>query len=132
MSERTFRFILGASLLLFLYLDSTLLVEAYIALLIFEGLTNLRVPILVSRIRYGKEVVDAEASSTGGFEAERALRLVVASMLILSYVLTHPPFAYIQIEFIWFFPWFIGFMMFMAGVTNLCPMVMFFRWIGLR
>jgi hypothetical protein len=35
-------------------------------------------------------------------------------------------------EQIWFFPWFIGFMLFMAGMTNICPMVMGLRWIGFR
>lgn len=58
------------------------------------------------------------------FEAERLLRLVVFTLLIFT-VLIFP-------ESGWFFPWFIGAMLFMAGVTNICPMVMLFRYLGFR
>ena len=58
------------------------------------------------------------------FDAERVLRLLVAGMLVVTFVLFK--------EQAWFFPWFIGFMLFMAGMTNICPMVMFLRWLGFR
>lgn len=52
------------------------------------------------------------------------LRLLVAALLVLTFVLFP--------DQTWFFPWFIGFMLFMAGLTNICPMVMGLRWMGFR
>ncbi len=125
MSERVFRLIQGAILLLLLFLQSEALIYGYIALLLFEGITNWRVPILVSKIRYGKfrESTDLECKSIP-FDAERALRLVVAGLLIISYILFP--------SHLWFFPWIVGFMLFMAGITNICPMAMMLRWVGFR
>jgi hypothetical protein len=128
MNERTFRLILGAALLLMLYLDFELGIFAYIGVLLFEGLTNWRVPILVSRVRYGADYPVADGLSPGcgriPFDAERALRVIVAAMLVLSYVVYR--------EQAWFFPWFIGSMLLLAGITNICPMVMALRWSGFR
>jgi len=127
MSERMFRFILGASLILLLFLQLDSWVHAYIGLLLFEGLTNWRIPRLVSRLRFGGEPAVEGNDCRGilcGFEAERALRLIVAAFLVVTFVLFPEP--------LWFFPWFVGFMLFMAGLTNICPMVMGLRWLGLR
>jgi hypothetical protein len=128
MSERIFRLILGSGLILLLFLQEEFLIYCYIGLLLFEGVTNWRIPILVSRLRYGefheaKTPADPECKCIA-FDAERALRFVVASMLIVTYIIFP--------EQAWFFPWFIGFMLFMAGLTNICPMVMSLRWLGLR
>ncbi|HEY9199695.1 MAG TPA: DUF2892 domain-containing protein [Gammaproteobacteria bacterium] len=128
MSERAFRFILGASLIFLLYMQADALVYVYIGILLFEGLTNWRVPLLVSRLRYGADFRMQDLLSPGcsriPFDAERMLRLIVALLLILTFVLFP--------EQTWFFPWFIGFMLFMAGMTNICPMVMGLRWMGFR
>ncbi|MBU1192890.1 MAG: DUF2892 domain-containing protein [Gammaproteobacteria bacterium] len=128
MSERVFRFILGAALILLLYLQADMFVYAYIGVLLFEGITNWRVPILVSKLRYGKEFRPQDALGPGcsriPFDAERTLRLLVAAFLILTFIMFP--------EQTWFFPWFIGFMLFMAGLTNICPMVMGLRWAGFR
>jgi hypothetical protein len=128
MSERVFRFILGSSLLLLLFLQQEQAIYIYIGVLLFEGITNWRVPMVISRIRYGKsynlnQSAD-ESRASIPFHAERALRLIVAAFLIVSFVMFR--------EQVWFFPWFIGFMLFMAGMTNICPMVMGLRWMGFR
>ena len=128
MSERVFRLVLGVSLLLMLYLDLEVGIYAYIALLVFEGVTNWRVPIMVSRARFGMQYATDGVVTSGcaqlGFDAERVLRLIVAVMLIVTYVMFR--------EQAWFFPWFIGSMLLLAGITNICPMVMALRWIGFR
>ena len=125
MNERSFRVIQGLYILLALYLELDVLLYAYIALLGIEGLTNWRVPLIVNRLRYGKvAVVNESAPEKYQFEAERLLRLVVFTMLIFT-VLVFP-------EPAWFFPWFIGAMLLMAGITNICPMVMLFRSLGFR
>lgn len=128
MSERVFRFILGAVLIFLLYLQADELVYVYIGILLFEGATNWRVPLLVSRMRYGTGFRSTDILSPGcsriPLDAERMLRLIVAVLLVLTFVLFP--------EQTWFFPWFIGFMLFMAGMTNICPMVMGLRWMGFR
>jgi len=128
MSERVFRFILGSSLLLLLFFQQEKAIYIYIAVLLFESVTNWRVPMLVSRIRYGKSYnLNQPADDSNAaipFDAERALRLIVAVFLIVTFVMFR--------EQVWFFPWFIGFMLFMAGMTNICPMVMGLRWMGFR
>jgi len=129
MSERFFRIILGSTLLLLLFLGSRELVLAYIGLLLFEGITNWRIPILASKVRYGADYAQAVnacggSTATLNFEAERALRLIVAALLFISYIILG--------ETAWFFPWFIGVMLLIAGLTNICPMVITLRLIGLR
>lgn len=128
MSERMYRVILGTALILLLYLQADALVYVYIGILLFEGLTNWRLPLLVSKLRFGAGVRAADAlhpdCARFSFDAEQVLRLVVALLLMLSFVLFT--------EQTWFFPWFIGFMLFMAGLTNICPMVMGLRWLGFR
>ncbi len=128
MTERSFRFILGISLLILLYFHLDIGVYIYIGILLFEGLTNWRIPIIASRLRYGsaynpQDLTNADCAAIP-FDAERVLRLLVAGFLVITFVLFK--------EEVWFFPWFIGFMLFMAGMTNICPMVMGLRWLGFR
>ena len=128
MTERAYRIILGAVLLGLLFFKWEVAIFAYIGALIIEGVTNWRVPLLVSRLRYGSQNnLDNQLSSGCSkipFDAERSLRLIVAGFLILSYVMFNRE--------LWFFPWFIGAMLLNAGITNICPMVMALRWVGFR
>ena len=129
MTERTFRIILGAILLAALYFDWRLVIYGYIVVLTFEGITNWRIPTLLSHLQ-GDPAAGAVCALSPGdkaridFEAERALRLVVAAFLVVSYILFN--------KALWFFPWFIGFALFGAGLSGICPMVMGFRWLGFR
>lgn len=127
MTERAYRIVLGVTLLVLLFLKQDTLILAYIGLLIFEGVTNLRIPILVSRLRFRSAGHPNQLSpecSKIPFDAERALRLIVATMLIMTFVYFNAT--------LWFFPWFIGAMLLNAGITNICPMVMALRWSGFR
>ncbi len=142
MSERSFRIIQGMYILCSLYFEQDVLILAYLVVIAFEGLTNWRIPLIVNRLRFGKLAVATDAVSLyttgpephirGGkhnhyrfnFEAERVLRLTVFVLLIFT-VLIFP-------ELGWFFPWFIGAMFLIAGATNICPMVMLFRYLGFR
>lgn len=130
MSERVFRLIVGVWLLVALYLGLPGAVYALIALLLFEGTTNLRVPMLVSRLRGMPVPGPSECAVANGgrhgssFEAERALRFMLAALLILTYV------AYAKL--LWVFPWFIGFALIGAGMSGICPMVLALRAVGLR
>lgn len=128
MSERFFRIILGTTLILFLFNKWDNLVYVYIAILFFEGITNWRIPIIISRLRYGANTPEHLASPCESiqinFDAERALRLVVGLFLVVTFILYH--------EQIWLFPWFIAFMLLSAGITNICPMNMFLRRVGFK
>lgn len=125
MSERYFRIILGSSLLIILYFDVKYALYTYIGIMFFEGITNLRIPIILSRLRYGELTEPPEATNFRiNFEAERALRLAIGIFLIISYIF----FA----ELLWFIPWFIGIMLLSAGITNNCPMYATFKWLGFK
>jgi len=108
------------------------MIFAFIGILVFEALTNWRVPIVVNRIRFG--MLPNQQSATAGnsiitdfrfsFEAERLLRIIVA--LILIYALIINP------DSLGVFPWIIAVLLLMAGITKICPLVISFRFIGFR
>ena len=127
MTERWYRLIQGIYLLVALYSEHDMMVYAFMALLSIETLTNLRLPVLVSQLRYGKLYMENECHAPGsGFnvDSERLLRFVVVMFMLLSYVYLPEP--------IWFLPWFIAAMLLLAGITNICPMVMMFQYLGFR
>jgi hypothetical protein len=127
MTERTFRLILGVALLTALYAGSVTAVWALIGLLLFEGVTGWRVPLVVSRLRYGPQAILATTPCGRcrfNFHAERMLRLIVALLLLVG-VVGWP-------DTLWFLPWFIGVVLAGAGVTNICPMAMALQWAGFK
>jgi Inner membrane protein YgaP-like, transmembrane domain len=128
MSERIFRLILGGTLLLFLVYERVDLLYAYTGVVVFEGLTNWRIPMLISKVRYGSEFRDPSVGVAKifkyKFDAERALRLVLAGFLVVSLVLFP--------KVLWLFPWFMGFALSLAGMTGICPMAIFIKKMGFR
>lgn len=129
MSERTFRIVQGVYLLCALFFEVDAMIYAFIAVFLFEAATNWRIPILVSRLRYGavaktSSQTGATSSSRFNFEAERMLRITVDVLLWVSFIL-YP-------EQLWFVPWFIAVMLLLAGITKICPMVIFYRYCGFR
>ena len=134
MSERTYRLILGTLLLVLLYFAQHPLIIALIALLFVEGLTNLRVPRLVKALRgrmgrYGDPVtyvtlLPRARAPRFAFEAERAWRLAMGSVLLVSCVLFP--------QQLWFLPWFLGFAVFGAGVSGICPALISLKLAGFK
>jgi len=132
MSDRTYRLLFGLVLLIALYFQVYQVVYGLIILTIIEGLTNLRVSVAVARLRssLGGQVPMQENLTVApslcrfGFEAERALRLLTASVLCVSFVLWPRD--------LWFIPWFIGFALFGAGVSGVCPSLSLLKWLGFR
>jgi len=132
MSERANRFIFGFSLITFLFLEWSYGVYAIIFILIFEGITNLRIPRLVSKLRYSTgqtaegltaDIVENE-NCTFSYEAERLLRFAVAITISLGFVFFE--------GLLWFLPWFVGLNLLLAGITGTCALVMLFRKIGFK
>jgi hypothetical protein len=129
MSERHFRLILGIWLIISQFFNNQPLMYALLVVLLMEGATGWRVPLVVWHIRHGRQEAFPDnqfenAESAFPFEAERALRLIVAGLLALS-VLAFP-------GYLWWLPWFVGFALAGAGLSGLCPMVQGLRWLGLR
>ena len=127
MTERWYRLAQGAYLIVALYIENDTMVYAFMAVLTIEAVVNIRLPLLVTRLAYGNDSID-EASETECYtfsiDSERLLRIFVVIFLLLSY--------FIFPEAIWFFPWFVAAMLFLAGITNICPMVMMFQFAGFR
>ena len=130
MSNRLYRLLFGGILLVSLYFDFTLAIYVLIALSVFEAITNLRIPRIVSQMRLGNAGDPAEGSlgiqfkARTSFEAERGWRLAVAGMLVIS-VFVYP-------DALWFFPWFMGFAILGAGVSGVCPVFLALKWAGLK
>jgi hypothetical protein len=130
MSNRTYRFFFGAALLVALYFEHSTMLYMLLGLVFFEALTNLRIPKLLSKARFGNNG-DPDEGSLGicfkprfGIEAERSWRLLVGTMLAMS--------LYVFPNGMWMFPWFMGFAILGAGVSGVCPMFLFLRWVGFR
>lgn len=130
MTERVYRLLVGLSVLGILYLDFRPAMYGLIALMVFEAVTNWRVPLLVSLLRYGAAENHGSVAAGGliacrfSFEAERALRLVFSAVLFVTYVLFN--------QNLWLFPWFAGFALAVAGLSGICPMLLFLERIGFR
>ncbi|HID49196.1 MAG TPA: hypothetical protein EYP40_06230 [Chromatiales bacterium] len=130
MTDRSYRLVFGAVVLLGLYFDLYPILYGLIGMTAFEGITNLRVPRLVTTLRHGANPWLQETTADFGFmprfrfEAERAWRLLAAGLLGLSLMLFP--------DSLWFLPWFMGFAILGAGVSGICPMYLGLRWIGLK
>lgn len=131
MSDRMYRLGLGALLLVSLYSDLHYLMYSLIAVLFFEGVTNWRIPLLLNRLGGRQRVIDersdlapAHCNQRFNVEAERAWRLIVGLMLLVTYVFFY--------NTLWFFPWFMGFAIFGAGVSGVCPVLIGVKWIGCK
>lgn len=127
MSERWYRLVQGIYLIVALYVENDAMIYAFMGLLTLEAIINFRLPVLIARVTTGLDDHDEDSDEqcyTFSLESERLLRLFVVAFLLLSYVLFP--------ETVWFFPWFVGAMLFLAGVTNICPMVMMFQFVGFK
>jgi len=129
MTERAYRLVVGISMLGFLFFQLDYAMWALLALMAIEGLTNWRIPILVSKALYPNDNIkvseNESQTSSFNYEAERMLRWIVFTLVLLGTI------NYTE-ETLWFFPWFVGLMLLLAGITGICPMVMALRKFGLK
>lgn len=132
LSERFYRLIVGGLLLALLYFELAGVISILISVLLWEGITNFRIPLILSGIRLARNgsFGDSSELSPGAyltriaFDAERAWRLTVAGILVLS--------VFVFNEQLWFFPWFMGFAIFGAGLSGVCPGLISLKLIGFR
>ena len=130
MSNRLYRLFVGLILLIGLYFDLSGLIYALIIVVLLEGITNLRIPVLISEIRFNNSG-DATEGTLGitfkerfGFDAERAWRLVLGSVLTVVYVFFY--------DNVWYLAWFMGFAILGAGLSGVCPLFISLKWAGFR
>ncbi len=129
MTERAYRLVVGILLLGSLFFRLDIAVWVLLLLMAFEAITNWRIPIIVSRALYPDDAIEVTEGENQNcsinYDAERMLRWIVVLLILLGVMhQTEPLF--------WFFPWFVGLMLLLAGVTGICPMVMALRIIGLK
>jgi len=130
MSNRQYRLFFGALLLVALYFELATLIYFLIGLSIIEAITNLRIPRLITHYRYNNSGNPLEGSIginfkiRSNFEAERAWRITVATILSLSIFVFPEP--------LWFMPWFMGLAILGAGISGVCPMFLALKWLGLK
>ena len=132
MTDRSYRAVLGTLLLLALYFELPGLILALIVVMLLEGMTNLRLPLVLGRLVGGEggcvpdgdDFAPARRRLQLPFDAERAWRIVVSLFLILS--------VFVFAEMLWFFPWFMGFAILGAGISGVCPVLISLRFAGFR
>ncbi len=131
MGERVYLFIVGAFILLALYIEIDPLIYGLCAWLVFEAVTNIRLTVLLQKVMKKSLLPGLTVFQTKqrfDFDAFRAWRIMVTFMLGGSFILLNE----YQIEILWFLPWFMGFAIMGAGVSGVCPMVLMIRWFGFR
>lgn len=130
MSEHTYRLFMGVALLILLYTEIGLLAYIIIGFIFFEGITNLRLNLLVTRLRnkFSANLQEVDGPPRENyrlnFDAERAQRLVVASSFAALFVYTP--------QELWIINWMFAFGMLISGIVMFCPLIAFFRVVGFR
>jgi hypothetical protein len=129
MPERAFHLLFGSLLLAALVLEFEPVVYGLIVWQALEAATNRFLTTLVSRLRYGAQYAPSETDcleciSVLRMGADRALRVVLAALLLLSHVL----FA----DHLWIVSWFVGFALIAAGLSGICPMRLALKRLGFQ
>lgn len=131
MSDRNYLFFIGLYILFSVYFDVDIMVYALCTLLLVEGITGWSLPLYLQKIRkvtLESGLVIFQTKNRISFDGLRAWRFAVVFVLLSSYILLKQ----YNVEVLWFVPWFMGFAIMGAGLSSVCPMVLFIRWIGFR
>jgi len=112
-------------MLVALYFDLKLLVYSLIAMMILEGMTGWSIPKLVMLIRNMPPEIDINAQSNCkiNIEAERAWRLGIGIVFLISVIFS---------DQLWILPWFLAFVIFGAGASDVCPGLLFMKKMGFK
>jgi len=131
MSERLFLFLTGAYILVALYFDVDMMIYGLCLWLMFEGVSGVTLTGLSAKFIVMKEPVGLTVFRTQprfNFEALRATRITIAVVLGGSFLLLNE----YEFDFLWFFPWFMGFAILGAGVSGVCPVLLINKWLGFK
>jgi hypothetical protein len=131
MSERLFLFLTGACILVALYFDVDMMLYGLCLWLLFEGFSGVTLTGLSAKLIVVNEPVGLTTFRTQqrfNFEALRATRIIIAVVLGGSFLLLNE----YEFDFLWFFPWFMGFAILGAGVSGVCPVLLITKWLGFK
>jgi uncharacterized membrane protein (DUF485 family) len=132
MTDRTYRIFVGLALLVGLFFDLSELIYLLVVMMFAEGVTNIRLPRVAatagqyfsaSDMSFAYVPEPKNAHFKYWAEAERVWRFVVGVLLLVTYY---------HYEQLWFFPWFMGFAIFGAGISGVCPVLLAIRRVGFR
>jgi hypothetical protein len=130
MSNRIYRLIVGIVLLIGLYFNLPIVIYSLIGVLLFEGITNLRIPVVLDKIGISKPddmregTIGLQFKTRTNFEAERVWRLLLALVLIVVYVMYY--------DVAWALAWFMAIAIVGAGLSGVCPMFITLKWLGFK
>ena len=124
MNERRVRLIFATVLLVALYFDLRFVIYGLIALSLLHGLLPSRFIPPAVRASSGHPGSAEPVGARINIEAERGLSVLVAVTLFCGSVLFTSS--------LWELPWFVGFTLFGAGLSGVCPMVICLKRIGLK
>ncbi|NNJ96733.1 MAG: hypothetical protein HKP12_06190 [Gammaproteobacteria bacterium] len=131
MSERLYLFLIGACILLALYLTNNYLIYGLSLFLLLEGISGIRLTLLIQkarRVSLDADMVVSESQTRFGIDVLSAWRVFVAIVMLSSYLLIHE-YGY---EMLWFIPWFMGFSIMGAGATRVCPVLFWLHRVGFK
>lgn len=131
MTERLYLFLVGAFILLALYLQNNYLIYGLAVLLTLEGFSGIRLTRLLQkarRVSLDSGLVEFNTHARFDIDGLSAWRIVVAVVLVTSYGLMHE-YGY---DVLWFIPWFMGFAILGAGASGICPVLLALRWAGFK
>lgn len=144
MTNRTYRLVVGSLLLIFLYLALNTGIYLLILMMFLEGISGYLLPDVANRFwnrssAYDENLAPIQNKTRFSFFAERAWRLLVSLLLFFSFVLFSQNLAILPQAMInnfsyinWFFPWFMGFAIFGAGISGICPVLISVKWAGFK
>jgi hypothetical protein len=126
MTNRLYRLIFGSIMLISLYFDFKYAVYFLIVMMIGEGLTNWSIPRIVMKLRGISPDVDINAQSNCKINigAERVWRLMIGVSFVISYIFFP--------QELWVLPWFLAFVIFGAGASDVCPGLLFMKKVGFK
>ncbi len=127
MSDRSYRFFLGLCILISLFLRLDYAIYIIIGMMLIESVTNYRIPILINQFNSHTHTSNKQSSNFSSFfgiEAERVFRFIVVVFIALG-TIAYP-------DSLWFFPWFVGLNLVLAGITGICPLVILLQKLGFK
>ncbi len=144
MTNRTYRLVVGSLLLIFLYLTLNTGIYLLILMMFLEGISGYLLPDVANRFwnrssANDENLAPIQNKTRFSFVAERAWRLLVSLLLFFSFALFSQNLAILPQAMInnfsyinWFFPWFMGFAIFGAGISGICPVLISVKWAGFK
>ena len=114
-----------------LYLENNYLIYGLVMLLVFEGVSGIRLTRMIQKTRqvsltYG--LFNFNTKVRFGIDGLSVWRVFVAITLVSVYALLHLH----GFDVLWFIPWFMGFAILGAGASGICPALLGLRWAGFK